>query len=179
MHTPIPRTLLTLLSLSLFHLPSVAATPPACLLAAINAQDHPSDLTSLCGTLENAVTGNITRKCGEGTYDEAVSAYQATCLEGAGVSITITSSSSASASVASSATKSATPSSAGPAVASGSGATSTQSAKATATATSGSTTAGATGSAASASAVTAKGGVGALAAPGLLAWAGLTGAVWL
>ncbi|KAB8300912.1 hypothetical protein EYC80_002838 [Monilinia laxa] len=176
MHTPIPSTLLPLL-LFLSHLPSVSATPPACLLAAINAQDHPSDLKSLCGTLENAVAGNITQMCKEGSYKEAVSAYKATCLEGAGVTITLTSSSSVSTSTSTSATKSGTASTSGTAVASGTGATGTGSASATTT--SGSTTAGATGSTASASGVTAQGGVGAVVVPGLLGLVGLAGAVLL
>lgn len=84
MQTP---ALLTISLLFLSNALSVTATPPACLLAAINVQSDPSDLKALCGTLENAVTGNITDKCSKDAYKEAVSSYQATCFEGAGVNI--------------------------------------------------------------------------------------------
>lgn len=84
MQTP---TLLTISLLFLSNALSVTATPPACLLAAINVQSDPSDLKALCGTLEHAVAGNITDKCSGDSYKEAVSSYQATCFEGAGVNI--------------------------------------------------------------------------------------------
>ncbi|TGO69712.1 hypothetical protein BELL_0760g00070 [Botrytis elliptica] len=84
MQTP---TLLTISLLFLSNALSVTATPPACLLAAINVQSDPSDLKALCGTLEHAVTGNITDRCSGDKYKEAVSSYQATCFEGAGVNI--------------------------------------------------------------------------------------------
>ncbi|TEY55712.1 hypothetical protein BOTCAL_0230g00050 [Botryotinia calthae] len=170
----------TLFAISLLFLSnalSVTATPPACLLAAINAQSDPSDLKALCGTLENAVTGNITDKCSKDTYKEAVSSYQATCFESAGVNITITSSS-----ASATGTKTASLSASGSGSASGStSATATESgAKATGTA----SATGASGSSASATASgtgasvpTATGGAGALIVPGFLGVVGLVGAV--
>ncbi|KAF7896465.1 hypothetical protein EAF00_006479 [Botryotinia globosa] len=182
MQTP---TLLTISLLFLSNALSVTATPPACLLAAINAQSDPSDLKALCGTLEHAVAGNITDKCSGDKYKEAVSSYQATCFEGAGVNITITSSSSSSASASASATGTNTASTSG----SGSGSASAT-AIATATATGSGAkatgTASATGSSGlsasatgSASAATATGGAGALVIPGFLGVVGFVGAVLL
>lgn len=169
MQTP---TLITL-TLSLLAL-SVSATPPACLLAAVNEQATPSDLKALCGTLENAVVGNITEKCVKDTYEEAVSSYKSTCLEKAGVTITITSSSSSSSSSASAtATGKTTASSSATATASGSGAKTTSSGSVTGT--SGST-ASATGSAAAATVTAAGNAAGALAVPGFLGVVGLVGA---
>ncbi|ESZ90263.1 hypothetical protein SBOR_9354 [Sclerotinia borealis F-4128] len=168
MYTP---TLLTFALLALSNLTSVSATPPACLLAAINVQTNPSDLKSLCGTLENAVVGNVTEKCMGGAYQEAVKAYEATCLEEAGVTISITSSSSSA-----STTKTGAASGSITATASGSGAKITGSGSATGT--SGSTVS-ATGSASSASGTTAEGGAGTLIIPGLLGLVGLVGAVLL
>ncbi|APA12189.1 predicted protein [Sclerotinia sclerotiorum 1980 UF-70] len=171
MQTP---TLITL-TLSLLAL-SVSATPPACLLAAVNEQATPSDLKALCGTLENAVVGNITEKCVKETYEEAVSSYKSTCLEKAGVTITITSSSSSSSSSSSAsatATGKTTASSSATATASGSGAKTTSSGSATGT--SGST-ASATGSAAAATVTAAGNAAGALAVPGFLGVVGLVGA---
>ncbi|QSZ32052.1 hypothetical protein DSL72_001621 [Monilinia vaccinii-corymbosi] len=173
MYTPASSTLLTpllFLFLSLSKLPCVSATPPACLLAAINEQAHPSDLKSLCGTtLEDAVAGNITEKCrGDAyghDYKEAVSAYQAACLEGAGVNISITSSS-PSASASASTTKTGTASSSGTATATASSSSSSSGAKAT-------------GSAARASKSAGASGAEALVVPGLLGFVGvgLVGAV--
>ncbi|KAF7855459.1 hypothetical protein EAF04_010201 [Stromatinia cepivora] len=166
MQTP---TLITL-TLSLLAL-SVSATPPACLLAAVNEQATPSDLKALCGTLENAVVGNITEKCAKDTYEDAVSSYKSTCLEGAGVTITITSSSS---SASATATGTNTASGSATATASGSGARITGSGSVTRT--SGST-ASATGSAAAATVAAAGNGAGALVVPGFLGVVGLVGAV--
>ncbi|TGO61586.1 hypothetical protein BCON_0026g00300 [Botryotinia convoluta] len=193
-------TLLTISLLFLSNALSVTATPPACLLAAINVQSDPSDLKALCGTLENAVAGNITDKCSGDNYKEAVSSYQATCFEGAGVNITrkgtgqerkgrkqvpwaqlgifintITSSSaSATGTNTASISGSASASSSATATATGSGAKATGTA--TATGSSGSS-ASATGSTTGASAATATGGAGALVVPGLLGVVGLVGAV--
>ncbi|CAD6445299.1 a5223f43-0c64-4c4d-90ba-ccd459d2b334 [Sclerotinia trifoliorum] len=167
MQTP---TLITL-TLSLLAL-SVSATPPACLLAAVNEQATPSDLKALCGTLENAVVGNITEKCVKDTYEEAVSSYKSTCLEGAGVTITITSSS-ASASASAAATGTSKASGSATATASGSGARITGSGSATGT--SGST-ASATGSAAAATVTATGNGAGPLVVPGFLGVVGLVGA---
>ncbi|KAF5869860.1 putative gpi anchored cell wall protein [Botrytis fragariae] len=168
MQTP---TLLTISLLFLSNALSVTATPPACLLAAINVQSDPSDLKALCGTLEDAVAGNITDKCSGDNYKEAVSSYQATCFEGAGVNITITSSS---ASATGTNTASISGSGSASATATGSGAKATGTASATG---SSGSSASATGSTTGASAATATGGVGALVVPGLLGVVGLVGAV--
>ncbi|TGO28449.1 hypothetical protein BPAE_0027g00160 [Botrytis paeoniae] len=170
MQTP---TLLTISLLFLSNALSVTATPPACLLAAINVQSDPSDLKALCGTLENAVAGNITDKCSGDNYKAAVSSYQATCFEGAGVNITITSSS-ASATGTNTASISGSGSGSASATATGSGAKATGTA--TATGSSGSS-ASATGSTTGASVATATGGAGAFVVPGLLGVVGLVGAV--
>ncbi|TGO90225.1 hypothetical protein BPOR_0074g00320 [Botrytis porri] len=171
MQTP---TLLTISLLFLSTARSVTATPPACLLAAINVQSDPSDLKALCGTLEHAVTGNITDKCEGDSYKEAVSSYQATCFEGAGVNITITSSS-ASATGTNTASISGSTSASATATATGSGAKATGTASATG---SSGSSASATGSTAGASAATATGAAGSLVVPGLLGVVGLVGAVF-
>ncbi|THV54981.1 hypothetical protein BGAL_0016g00240 [Botrytis galanthina] len=172
MQTP---TLLTISLLFLSNALSVTATPPACLLAAINVQSDPSDLKALCGTLEHAVAGNITDKCSGDSYKEAVSSYQATCLEGAGVNITITSSS-VSATGTNTASISGSGSGSASATATGSGAKATGTASATG---SSGSSASATGSTTGASAATATGGAGALVVPGFLGVMGLVGAVLL
>lgn len=65
----------------------VSATPPACLLAALNEQPNPSDLKAVCGNLESSVAGNITDKCSGDAIKGAISAYEATCLSSAGVTV--------------------------------------------------------------------------------------------
>ncbi|KAF7932792.1 uncharacterized protein EAE98_004091 [Botrytis deweyae] len=172
MQTP---TLLTISLLFLSNALSVTATPPACLLAAINVQSDPSDLKALCGTLEHAVTGNITDRCSGDKYKEAVSSYQATCFEGAGVNITITSSSaSATGTNTASISGSGSASASATATATGSGAKATGTASATG---SSGSSASATGSTTGASAATATGAAGALVVPGFLGVVGLVGAV--
>ncbi|TGO69197.1 hypothetical protein BOTNAR_0014g00500 [Botryotinia narcissicola] len=170
MQTP---TLLTISLLFLSNALSVTATPPACLLAAINVQSDPSDLKALCGTLEHAVAGNITDKCSGDNYKEAVSSYQATCFEGAGVNITITSSST-SATGTNTASVSGSSSGSASATATGSGAKATGTASATG---SSGSSASATGSATGASAATATGGAEVLVVPGFLGVVGFVGAV--
>ncbi|KAF7931069.1 uncharacterized protein EAE97_009278 [Botrytis byssoidea] len=172
MQTP---TLLTISLLFLSNALSVTATPPACLLAAINVQSDPSNLKALCGTLEHAVAGNITDKCSGDNYKEAVSSYQATCFEGAGVNITITSSS-ASATGTNTASVSGSSSGSTSATATGSGAKATGTASATG---SSGSSASATGSTTGASAATATGGAGVLVVPGFLGVVGFVGAVLL
>ncbi|KAF7924796.1 hypothetical protein EAE99_006273 [Botrytis elliptica] len=169
MQTP---TLLTISLLFLSNALSVTATPPACLLAAINVQSDPSDLKALCGTLEHAVTGNITDRCSGDKYKEAVSSYQATCFEGAGVNITITSSS-----ASATGTNTASISGSGSASASASATATGSGAKATGTASATGSSASATGSTTGASAATATGAAGALVVPGFLGVVGLVGAV--
>ncbi|KAF4627136.1 hypothetical protein G7Y89_g11016 [Cudoniella acicularis] len=82
----------------------VVATPPACLLAALQSQSNPADLKSLCGTLQSAMQGNITAKCSGDALSAAVSAYSATCLSSESVTISFTSASSSSSSGTASAT---------------------------------------------------------------------------
>ncbi|KAL3427658.1 hypothetical protein PVAG01_01166 [Phlyctema vagabunda] len=73
-----------------------SATPPACLLAAMGAQSNPADLDSICGSLQNAVAGNITEACSGDNEAAAIKIYSSSCLA-AGVTVSInTASSSAS-----------------------------------------------------------------------------------
>ncbi|EPE35953.1 hypothetical protein GLAREA_05291 [Glarea lozoyensis ATCC 20868] len=72
------------------------ATPPACLLGALQVQTNPSDIKSLCGTLAESMKGNITEKCSRDAAAEAKKAYADTCLSSASVTITFSSSSSSS-----------------------------------------------------------------------------------
>jgi hypothetical protein len=83
------------------------ATPPACLIAALgyvmcakgreesslltirSAQSNPSDLKSLCGTLEQQVAGNITEKCSGDAESSAMSVFSATCLASESVTISM------------------------------------------------------------------------------------------
>lgn len=74
----------------------VAATPPACLLAAVmyapnpnftfnntqfcRAQPNPADLHALCGTLEPQMASNITASCSGTPLASAIADYSATCL---------------------------------------------------------------------------------------------------
>jgi len=69
---------------------SVFATPPACLLAALQVQSNPADLTSLCGTLQPQLEGNITEKC-SGESSAVMGIYSSSCLA-KGITISITSS---------------------------------------------------------------------------------------
>lgn len=129
-----------------FLLDFVVATPPACLIAALQVQSNPADVASLCGTLQRQMEGNITEKC-NGDANAVMSVYADTC-KAKGVTISIPSSTSSS-----SKTGSASATSTG----SGSSASTTGSGS-SAAATSGSGSSGssgsstATGSAASASA---------------------------
>ncbi|KAM3074647.1 hypothetical protein ACMFMG_008075 [Clarireedia jacksonii] len=165
MYTPaiLLTTLLTL----------VSATPPACLLAAINEQPEPSDLKAICGTLESSVAGNITEKCSGNAYSGAVSAYEATCLSSAGVTVSITSSASSSSKTGSS---SATTTASGSAGAKTSGSAHATGSAASSGSASGNSSASATGSSIAAGATN---GAGGLAVPGLMAVIGMAGVMML
>lgn len=64
---------------SLFALSSsVLATPPACLLAAVNQQQNPADLSSVCGANGHQVQQAIASICGSNVA-VAESAFAATC----------------------------------------------------------------------------------------------------
>lgn len=65
------------------------ATPPACLLAAVNTQQDPSDLKSVCKASE--VMSTLKSAC-HGDYNTAMAAYKSVC-KGAGVTISAPSSS--------------------------------------------------------------------------------------
>jgi len=72
--------------LSLFTLTSsVLATPPACLLAAVNQQPSPANLTAVCGTNGGKVQQAIASLCGRNVA-VAESAFAATCSS-AGVTV--------------------------------------------------------------------------------------------
>jgi len=67
----------------------IAATPPACLLAAVQEQPNPADLKALCGTLEPQMASNITASCSGSVLASAIADYSSTCLaQGVTVSIT-------------------------------------------------------------------------------------------
>jgi len=120
----------------------VVATPPACLLAALQVQSNPSDVTSLCGTLQRQMEGNITEKC-DGDANAVMSIYADTC-KAKGVTISIPSSTSSSSSTGSAAATTTGSGSAASTTGTGSGSA--------ASAASGSGSSTGTGSAASASA---------------------------
>ncbi|PQE23978.1 gpi anchored cell wall protein [Rutstroemia sp. NJR-2017a WRK4] len=163
MYTPaiVLTTLLTL----------VSATPPACLLAAINEQPEPSDLKAICGTLESSVAGNITEKCSGNAYSGAVSAYEATCLSSAGVTVSITSSASSSSGTGSASATTTATGSAGAKISGSANATGSSAASG-----SKNSSVSATGSSAAASATN---GAEGLAVPGLMAIIGLAGVMML
>jgi hypothetical protein len=77
----------TAILLSLFTLSSsVLATPPACLLAAVNQQPYPANLTAVCGGSNgHKVQQAIASLCGSNVA-VAESAFAATCSS-AGVTV--------------------------------------------------------------------------------------------
>ena len=89
MYTP---TLVTFVPALLFlsKVPFAYATPPACLIAALNQQPDPSDIQTLCGALQPAVSGNITEKCSADAIEQAVSSYQNTCSQKGYTNTTVT-----------------------------------------------------------------------------------------
>jgi len=64
----------------------LADTPPACLLNAVNTQDSPTDLASLCGKEATDVQKAIASLCNNNAVSAAQSAFIATC-SGAGSSV--------------------------------------------------------------------------------------------
>jgi len=83
--------------LALFAVSKLAmATPPACLLAAVNEQPDPSDLQSICGSKAGDVKSFLSDNCGSFT-SEAMSAFKETCSE-AGYTVSVSTSSSKSSS---------------------------------------------------------------------------------
>ncbi|CAK3865903.1 Hypothetical predicted protein [Lecanosticta acicola] len=93
-------TVFTLLALSA-HV--AVATPPACLIAAVNTQDDPSDLKSVCGDGASVVKKYISSNCGD-SQDAANSAFMDVCKD---AGVTVSSSASSSGTATKSATKSA------------------------------------------------------------------------
>ena len=59
---------------------NVIATPPACLLAAVNGNDDPSDLKSLCGDGAKDIQSALAQGCGSNA-DSAQKAFIASCKE--------------------------------------------------------------------------------------------------
>ncbi|KAK4496121.1 hypothetical protein PRZ48_012100 [Zasmidium cellare] len=78
------------------------AAPPACLLAAVNTQDEPSDMKAVCGTGASAVKKYISSNCGDNA-DAANDAFEEQCKD-AGVTVSTSSSASKSGSASHSAT---------------------------------------------------------------------------
>jgi len=56
----------------------IAGSPPACLLSAVNTQDDPSDLSSVCGNEATDVQQAIASLCGD-NQSVAQSDFIATC----------------------------------------------------------------------------------------------------
>ncbi|KIW13733.1 hypothetical protein PV08_08924 [Exophiala spinifera] len=66
--------------LALFGTRTLAATPPGCLLSAVNTQDNPTDLSSICGDEATEVQSAINSLCSGSTNKSAAqSAFIATC----------------------------------------------------------------------------------------------------
>lgn len=61
------------------------AAPPACLLAAVNTQDDPSDMKAVCGDGASEVKKYLSSNCGDNT-DAANDAFEEQCKD-AGVSV--------------------------------------------------------------------------------------------
>jgi hypothetical protein len=57
----------------------LADTPPACLLNAVNTQDDPSDLSSVCGDDAIDVQEAIASMCNGNAVSAAQSAFISTC----------------------------------------------------------------------------------------------------
>ena len=69
-----------LLSILSFSATSVLATPPACLIAAVNIENNPSDLNTVCGSDAKKLQSAIQAKCSGGSMQSmAQSAFIATC----------------------------------------------------------------------------------------------------
>jgi len=68
-----------LLPTFLFAVRALADVPPACLLSAVNTQDNPTDLSSLCGDEANDVQKAINSLCTSTNKSAAQSAFIATC----------------------------------------------------------------------------------------------------
>jgi len=64
----------------------LADTPPACLLSAVNTQDNPSNLSSVCGNDALDVQEAIASLCSGNAVSVAQSAFLSTC-SGAGSSV--------------------------------------------------------------------------------------------
>jgi len=73
--------ILSLLALSA----SVLATPPGCLLAAVNTEPNPADLKTVCGSDAKKVQAAIQSMCGSNA-SIAQSAFAATCSS-AGITV--------------------------------------------------------------------------------------------
>ncbi|KAL6251488.1 hypothetical protein RBB50_001697 [Rhinocladiella similis] len=65
--------------LALFSARTLAATPPGCLLSAVNTQDNPTDLSSICGDDATDVQSAINSLCSGSNKSAAQSAFIATC----------------------------------------------------------------------------------------------------
>ncbi|KAK5370395.1 hypothetical protein LTR20_010187 [Exophiala xenobiotica] len=68
-----------LLPAFLFAVRALADVPPACLLGAVNTQDNPTDLSSLCGNEATQVQKAINSLCTSTNKSAAQSAFIATC----------------------------------------------------------------------------------------------------
>ncbi|KAK3670475.1 hypothetical protein LTR78_009579 [Recurvomyces mirabilis] len=93
-----PTTLFALLAVAT----RVLATPPACLIAAVNTQPNPATLSAVCsGNNATAVESYICKNCTADTVQLAMSGFASVCA-GAGVTIKNTTSCSATSSSSSS-----------------------------------------------------------------------------
>ena len=68
-----------ILSVFAFAVRVLADVPPACLLAAVNTQDNPADLSAVCGKEAPDVQHAIASLCSGDSQSIAQSAFIATC----------------------------------------------------------------------------------------------------
>ncbi|KZF25722.1 hypothetical protein L228DRAFT_266177 [Xylona heveae TC161] len=109
-----------------------AATPPACLLAAIGHQPNPADLPTICGVKASDVESDLKSDCASGTYSAALSAFSSVC-QAHGLTVSATSSAASSTAASSTGASSVSASTTGSSLASSPAVTGTGSADATVT----------------------------------------------
>lgn len=59
----------------------VATVPPACLLAAVNTQDNPADLTKICGSESLSMQREIVTACDQDKIADALQAFAKACSD--------------------------------------------------------------------------------------------------
>ncbi|EER26137.1 GPI-anchored cell wall protein, putative [Coccidioides posadasii C735 delta SOWgp] len=74
------RAVLFVTVLALLNIFAVA-TPPGCLIAAINTQEDPSDMDVMCGSASKKVQNEIVKLCDDSNVQAALNAYSKSCSE--------------------------------------------------------------------------------------------------